>query len=392
MPRVYRHDIIHLDAPTETPEGFLEFRDVAVTRTGVFEYVNMDGTIRRELRHPDDVFAKSHLDSMPGRPLTLAHPREGVVDEDNYWVHAEGSMSGPVAREDREGYEVVVVDRIVMAGWVAKMAYNDGVRELSLGYFTDLIAESGEFEGQSYDYRQTNMRVNHVAQVDVGRAGPVARLDDNKDNPLRLDSAGNQTGGGPIRGISTRAPKQKREKKMPQITIDGVSYEVDDGLATKLAAKLKTQDDTQKRADRAQGEADTLKVEVETLKAAQLNRDDIAKEIRAEMKARADLEAKCAPHLPEGTVVDGMSDRAVKVALIKTRDAAFNDDGKPDGYIDGRFDAALGVLATTETRIQEQRGAALAGTSTTTDSDGRKRVSRADFNKAMATRKRVARA
>lgn len=44
--------------------------------------------------------------------------------------------------------------------------------ELSAGYMFDPVLQSGVFEGQPYDFIMTNIRGNHVALVDEGRAGP----------------------------------------------------------------------------------------------------------------------------------------------------------------------------------------------------------------------------
>lgn len=47
----------------------------------------------------------------------------------------------------------------------------DKVRELSCGYRYVPVMEPGEFEGQPYDGRMTEIRGNHLALVEVGRAG-----------------------------------------------------------------------------------------------------------------------------------------------------------------------------------------------------------------------------
>lgn len=44
--------------------------------------------------------------------------------------------------------------------------------ELSAAYMFDPVLETGVFEGQKYDFVMTNIRGNHVALVDEGRAGP----------------------------------------------------------------------------------------------------------------------------------------------------------------------------------------------------------------------------
>jgi len=47
----------------KTPEGYLKGR-AAVCSTGVYSYMNKDGTTRRELRLPEEVFNPLFLDSL----------------------------------------------------------------------------------------------------------------------------------------------------------------------------------------------------------------------------------------------------------------------------------------------------------------------------------------
>jgi hypothetical protein len=70
-----RFDSIPLPKMTRTKEGYLRGQAV-VSRAGVFQYMNMDGTIRGELRHPDEIFQKSSLDTLKMIPITNDHPPE----------------------------------------------------------------------------------------------------------------------------------------------------------------------------------------------------------------------------------------------------------------------------------------------------------------------------
>jgi hypothetical protein len=55
---------------------------------------------------------------------------------------------------------------------------DNGKKELSMGFYCKFTPSQGIFEGQSYDYIQTNIRGNHMALVDEGRMGrDVAVLD-----------------------------------------------------------------------------------------------------------------------------------------------------------------------------------------------------------------------
>lgn len=49
---------------------------------------------------------------------------------------------------------------------------DEGIRELSLSYRYDPKFTSGTFEGQPYDFVMRNIRGNHLAVVEQGRAGP----------------------------------------------------------------------------------------------------------------------------------------------------------------------------------------------------------------------------
>src|SRR4051812_42268972 len=71
-----------LNPPVELPSGWLRV-DARLTRTGIFEYLESDGkTIRRELRLPEEVFAKDALDSFSMVPVTNNHP-PGLLDKSN---------------------------------------------------------------------------------------------------------------------------------------------------------------------------------------------------------------------------------------------------------------------------------------------------------------------
>ena len=69
------------------------------------------------------------------------------------------------------------------------------VKELSCAYRYVPIMEAGEFEGQLYDGRMTEIQGNHLALVEVGRAGPdVVAADSNpftfKDVTMKMTKLG----------------------------------------------------------------------------------------------------------------------------------------------------------------------------------------------------------
>ena len=78
---VIRLDSIKLDKTYFTSEGYLVDHPV-VTTTGIFEYTKPDGSIRRELRLPEEVFNQESLDSYKGKPVIITH-NAGEINKDN---------------------------------------------------------------------------------------------------------------------------------------------------------------------------------------------------------------------------------------------------------------------------------------------------------------------
>lgn len=57
--------------------------------------------------------------------------------------------------------------------------------ELSCGYYYTAVMRSGEYKGKKYDGRMTNIRGNHVALVEAGRAGPSVMVHDSKESKMQ---------------------------------------------------------------------------------------------------------------------------------------------------------------------------------------------------------------
>lgn len=84
--------------------------------------------------------------------------------------------------------DICVWDASAIAGIESKK-----VRELSCSYRYVPVMEPGEFEGQAYDGRMTEIKGNHLALVEVGRAGPdVVVADHNpfKDRAMKMTKLG----------------------------------------------------------------------------------------------------------------------------------------------------------------------------------------------------------
>ena len=171
-----RDDRIRLDTNDKTyftQEGYLVDHPV-VTRIGIFEYHNADGTVRKEFRPPEEVFNPESLASYKYKPVIVTHDA-GYINSDNVSDEEIGTMTSEGVRDgENVTVEIVIHDTETMK--------ESGLRELSLGYNLDLDNTPGEYNGEHYDAVQRNIRINHLALVDSARAGGNARLNvDGKD-------------------------------------------------------------------------------------------------------------------------------------------------------------------------------------------------------------------
>lgn len=173
LTRVVRLDSLPLNQTYFTEEGYLVDRPI-LTTIGIFEYTNPDGTIRRELRLPEEVFKEESLQSYKGKPIIITHDA-GLITKDNVHENAVGTILSEGYRSGNDVCaEIIIHDTDEM-----KLA---GLKELSLGYNLDLDETPGEWNGQPYDAVQRNIVINHLALVLEARAGEQARLNiDSRD-------------------------------------------------------------------------------------------------------------------------------------------------------------------------------------------------------------------
>ncbi len=325
-----------------TPEGYIEDRPI-VTRTGVFPYMNADGSIRHELRHPDDVFAADSIASLAMLPVTLGHPA-GMVNADNAKTLAVG-FTGETPQVDGPYLRTAV--RVTDGEAVRQV--EAGLRELSLGYSVELVDEEGAYNGKPYTHRQTGIRYNHLALVSEARAGAMARLnmdaadqvDEPGIDPQRKDHSVDNL-------VGIRLDSGIEYKGSPEVAhaIDALRKDNTDKAAALAAATA--------RADKAEAERDAA---AEKLVAAE--KRDTGAEIATAVKARLALLKAGESAGITADKLDGMTDREIREAVIRADSPKAELEGRSDDYIAARFDAAIEGLAGRATNMADQRKAAI---------------------------------
>ena len=323
-----RFDRGTLRKPARMANGWLK-ADGFLTRTGIFTYRNADGSERRELRLPEEVFHADALESFGLVPVTDDHPTE-ILDATNTKDHARGALSEGVRRD---GEFVRATMLVYDASLIEKM--EAGKVELSCGYTCDMDETPGTYRGQRYDAVQKNIRGNHVAVVDIGRAGPEARV--------RMDNASVMVA---AVECSDEPERSVKGKTMPVIKHDGVEFETTEQVAQVWAKTQAELDATKKERDTLQARCDSANEELQAAKAKLVESEDPAR-VQALVAARVDLETRARKILGEGAKFDGKSDDEIVRAALSKAKPKLDMEGKSKDYLTARFDDC--VEAATET-------------------------------------------
>jgi hypothetical protein len=160
-----------------TKDGYVVGR-AKIARAGVQAYGGAsvgrdDLAVVRIYRPEEEVFADAAMASLAHRPITLDHP-DDFVSARNWKDLAVGNTGGRVVRDG----DFVALDLALM-DQAAIEAVQSGKRQLSVGYSCTLDFTAGTTPGgEVYDAVQRNIRGNHLALVDVARAGPECRIGD----------------------------------------------------------------------------------------------------------------------------------------------------------------------------------------------------------------------
>ena len=350
-----------------TNEGFLRGRAI-VTSIGVFTYKRKDGTVQRELRLPEEVFAYDTLNSMKLKPVTLNHPNELVTSEnaDRLQVGSLGDNPTSTTQWHDEPWDKVTdgincaID-MVITNKDAIDAVLNGKQALSMGYTCDLEAAQpgAAWCGIEYDFIQRNIRYNHCAIVDEARAGDNAKIElraDSEDAVLEDMVFYKKTDGG--------------TQMLKKINLDGIEYEAEaevikalqradekakkaeeDACEQKKAMDKKVADledkekELEKRISELEAERDSAKDKADSLeKDLEKAKADSADPKRLDEAVKAKMELLHNAEKAKVEVKADMSDMDIKKAIINSAFPNAKFDGKDDVYIQARYVATVEML------------------------------------------------
>ena len=162
-----------------TPEGYLICNDVNIGRAGILKYTQDElglgagDRIFNVVRTSEENSLPAVRASFEGKPITDGHP-EVDVDTSNYQYYAKGHVQNV-----RNNGDYLVADLFITDDILIDEIMSGKKRDVSCGYDTQYIQDDA---GKFY---QTNIRGNHLAVVETGRAGSTVRINDSIDNFLK---------------------------------------------------------------------------------------------------------------------------------------------------------------------------------------------------------------
>lgn len=197
-------DLIKIPSKRKYTDSGMLIVPCAFARTGTQLYtadsLGLEGgnKIIEVHRTEDQVFDSESMESFRSIPVTDKHPTNKggdpiSVTSKNSKDLQVGSLEGVPTRD-----EDLLTGTLIISDQEAINTVEEGTVELSAGYTCDVIEKDGK-------YYQTNIRANHIAIVERGRAGSSCRL---SDEELKLDEG------------EIMADKKENEVTVDSLTVD----------------------------------------------------------------------------------------------------------------------------------------------------------------------------
>ena len=322
--------------------------EARLTRTGILEYKRPDGTIRRELRLPKEVFNTDSLATLAGATVTDLEHHRGLLDLST-WKDATLGHTEAV----RQDGDYVVADLVINDPKAVAQIENRQLHDISCGYRCKLRFEPGTYKGERYDCVQYDIRYNHVAVLPkgIGRAGKdvALRLDTKQAECVELDAG---------EGTSTMAEKiliKLDGKDLEYGSKEHISH-LENAHLTDMQKWETEKKDLVTRCDKAEGgkaaaEKKTAELEEEKKGEATRFKDQMKRKFKRAMTAirlmMEDDEEEEKTDARFDALID-KSDREIMLEVLRAdarwKDDKFEDaDGKPrsDEYIEAIFDSLV---------------------------------------------------
>lgn len=313
----------------ETGEGFLICRNVPIARTGEQDYLGTEiglktNEIVKVYRPEEEVFSEAAMASFEGKSVTNNHPPE-QVDPENVKLYEMGHAQN-VRRGTGEFKDFLVADLHIHDAELID-AIKAGKRQISCGYECEYVERDGQIV-------QTNIRGNHVAVVDEGRAGVKASIMDNsiKKSAEKAERKQKMSKTSTLLKLFGLATSGKDSEEVTKLALDTA-----DALEEQAEAKEELTEPEQAKVEAAV--ADAVSIETLNEKLDKLIELLTPKaEEKAEVEVKEDIDGAIEKLEAEASEKETDGEEA-KVVAAEEMDACGKDESK-DACKDSALDSA----------------------------------------------------
>lgn len=166
---------------------FYTIEDNKIARSGIFKYLGKEigapepNKIYNVYRPAEELDNEETLNSFKLLPWFIQHaefsPSSEYNQADDMGVH--GIVGENVYYDSNDKFLKATIKAFTKD--LKDFIDNEG-NELSIGYTSIFEPEDGIFEGEKYQYRQSNIKGTHLASVEEGRAGKKVAVSDSNIN------------------------------------------------------------------------------------------------------------------------------------------------------------------------------------------------------------------
>ena len=263
--------------------GFLHVKNCHCTKVQIAQYLGCEiskdliaDKVYNVFRPEEELNKAETIQSLNGVPLQLEHHDDTAERPAQYTrIGATGTdavFEYPYLSNSLHFFNQKAIDLI-----------ESGEKcELSIGYDCEIHKEAGEFEGVPYDFVQRNIKIQHVALVECGRAGADVKVSDSKE--IILNSEKNEV---------KQMDKEKLLQLINELVKAGASEEEIKAKIDELTADACEDDEVEVETEEVETEEpDTEEVEEQEQETSdeeqteQKDDDDlIIEEVKAELEA-----------------------------------------------------------------------------------------------------------
>lgn len=269
--------------------GFLHVKNCHCTKVQIAQYLGSEisndlipDKVYNVFRPEEELKKADTIQSLNGVPLQLEHHDDTAEKPAQYTrIGATGTdavFEYPYLSNSLHFFNQKAIDLI-----------ESGEKcELSIGYDCEIHKEAGEFEGVPYDFVQRNIKIQHVALVECGRAGADVKVSDSKE--IILNSEKNEV---------KQMDKEKLLQLINELVKAGASEEEIKAKIDELTADACEDDEVEVETEEVETEEpDTEEIEEQEQETSdeeqteQKDDDDlIIEEVKAELE-KAGLDAE----------------------------------------------------------------------------------------------------